>query len=166
MRSKRGISPLIATVLLIAFAVALGAVVMNWGKEKIETKINKTETTIIDAEARLCDKVQLDIETINKIPKICISQKKASSIEFLATNNGEKDIEKLKLTLLGSAGDPLNTEIPDSKIVAGETRRFSYIYPAELGDLQKARIVPLVRGIDRDKVCSAAYTESSEIKPC
>ncbi|MBS3158744.1 hypothetical protein J4206_05650 [Candidatus Woesearchaeota archaeon] len=36
---KRGISPLIATVLLVAFAVALGAVVMNWAKgvEEAET---------------------------------------------------------------------------------------------------------------------------------
>ncbi|RME52719.1 hypothetical protein D6783_03985 [Candidatus Woesearchaeota archaeon] len=30
MRSRRGMSPLIATVLLIAFAVALGAMIMNW----------------------------------------------------------------------------------------------------------------------------------------
>lgn len=29
---KKGVSPIIATVLLIAFAVSLGAVVMNWGK--------------------------------------------------------------------------------------------------------------------------------------
>lgn len=35
---KRGISPLIATVLLVAFAVALGAVVMNWAKGVEETK--------------------------------------------------------------------------------------------------------------------------------
>lgn len=32
LHSKRGMSPLIATVLLIAFAVALGVMVMNWGK--------------------------------------------------------------------------------------------------------------------------------------
>ena len=30
--NKRGVSPLIATVLLISFAVALGAVVLNWGR--------------------------------------------------------------------------------------------------------------------------------------
>ncbi len=34
--NKRGIAPLIATVLLIAFAVALGAVVMNWGRSYVE----------------------------------------------------------------------------------------------------------------------------------
>jgi len=32
LSGRRGISPLIATVLLIAFAVALGAVVMNFGR--------------------------------------------------------------------------------------------------------------------------------------
>lgn len=31
LKSKRGVSPLIATVLLIGFAVAIGAVIMNWG---------------------------------------------------------------------------------------------------------------------------------------
>ncbi|MDP7623305.1 MAG: hypothetical protein QF436_04300, partial [Candidatus Woesearchaeota archaeon] len=30
--NKRGVSPLIATVLLISFAVALGSVVLNWGR--------------------------------------------------------------------------------------------------------------------------------------
>ena len=30
MKSRKGMSPLIATVLLIAFAVALGAMIMNW----------------------------------------------------------------------------------------------------------------------------------------
>jgi|FLOH01.1.fsa_nt_gi flagellin-like protein len=28
--NKRGISPIIATILLIAFAVAIGAMIMNW----------------------------------------------------------------------------------------------------------------------------------------
>ncbi len=33
--NKKAVSPLIATVLLIAFAVALGAIVMNWGRTYI-----------------------------------------------------------------------------------------------------------------------------------
>ena len=32
IKNKKGVSPLIATILLIAFAVALGAVVMSWGR--------------------------------------------------------------------------------------------------------------------------------------
>jgi len=34
--NKRAISPLVATILLLAFAIALGSVVMAWGKGLIE----------------------------------------------------------------------------------------------------------------------------------
>ena len=37
MMYKKAVSPLIATVLLIAFAVALGAIVMNWGESFVRT---------------------------------------------------------------------------------------------------------------------------------
>jgi flagellin-like protein len=40
--NSRGISPLIATVVLIAFAVALGAVIMTWSARVIEAPENKT----------------------------------------------------------------------------------------------------------------------------
>jgi len=49
--NKRGISPLIATVLLIAFAVALGTVVMNIGAGTINSVPNytaKCEETFVD----------------------------------------------------------------------------------------------------------------------
>ena len=35
--NRRGLSPLVATVLLIAFAVALGAVIMSLGKSYVES---------------------------------------------------------------------------------------------------------------------------------
>jgi len=53
IKNKRGISPLIATVLLIGFAVALAAVVMTWGldfiKSTADTTEQQTENTLICA---------------------------------------------------------------------------------------------------------------------
>ncbi|MDP3917197.1 MAG: hypothetical protein Q8Q42_02820 [Nanoarchaeota archaeon] len=43
MKYKKGISPLIATVLLIGFAVALAAVVMTWGLDFIQNTAANTE---------------------------------------------------------------------------------------------------------------------------
>jgi len=43
IKNKKGISPLIATVLLIGFAVALAAVVMTWGLDFIKQTEQKTE---------------------------------------------------------------------------------------------------------------------------
>ena len=34
--NKRGLSPIIATVLLIAFAVAIGAMIMSWTSEIVK----------------------------------------------------------------------------------------------------------------------------------
>ena len=43
-KQKRGVSPLIATVLLIAFAVALGAIVMTWGENYVRTTADFAKT--------------------------------------------------------------------------------------------------------------------------
>ena len=40
--NKKGMSPLIATVVLIAFAVALGAVIMNISSSVVEQNTNMT----------------------------------------------------------------------------------------------------------------------------
>ena len=34
--NKRGLSPLVATVLLVVFALVIGTVTMNWGKNYVE----------------------------------------------------------------------------------------------------------------------------------
>ena len=56
MIGKKGMSPLIATILLMAFAVALGAVIMNWstgnisegGPDCSEIKVQIIEFCIAD----------------------------------------------------------------------------------------------------------------------
>ncbi|MCF7861431.1 hypothetical protein K9M79_04210 [Candidatus Woesearchaeota archaeon] len=62
-RSKKGVSPLITTILLIAFAVALGVVVMNWGR----TTANK-----IGFECP--DEVSIKISELKGKPNVCIDQ--------------------------------------------------------------------------------------------
>ncbi|MBW3012516.1 hypothetical protein KY311_04985 [Candidatus Woesearchaeota archaeon] len=62
MMNKKAVSPLIATVLLIAFAVALGAIVMNWG----ESFVRETQETAEEAsEGRLDCTLAVDFEVIN-----------------------------------------------------------------------------------------------------
>jgi len=41
--NKKAISPLIATILLLAFAIALGSAVMAWGKGLIEKSADPEE---------------------------------------------------------------------------------------------------------------------------
>ncbi len=56
--NKRGVSPLIATVLLIAFAVSLGAVVMNLG---------------VNFGRDVCEQVDFEALTLGGVPDACLS---------------------------------------------------------------------------------------------
>lgn len=59
---KKGISPLIATVLLIGFTIVLAAVVMRWGGEFVR---ETTEETACETEiASACINLRFDIENV------------------------------------------------------------------------------------------------------
>ncbi|MBU0666162.1 MAG: archaellin/type IV pilin N-terminal domain-containing protein [Nanoarchaeota archaeon] len=82
--NKRGMSPIIATILLIAFAVAIGAMIMNWssgiGDEEadcttIPEMINddffcKIENTLVprimhETETTLCKERSVNLDLIS-----------------------------------------------------------------------------------------------------
>ena len=84
--NKRGISPLIATVLIIGFTVALSAVVMTWGTGFVR------DTTTATAEqtnlALSCAKLNYQVGTVT-----CIGAAGARRIETIeVVNNGDQKI--------------------------------------------------------------------------
>ena len=64
LKEKKGISPLIATVLLIGFTIVLAALVMKWGGELFR---NTTTTQGCMAEARLAcaSDIEIDVSAEN-----------------------------------------------------------------------------------------------------
>ncbi|MFC1728027.1 archaellin/type IV pilin N-terminal domain-containing protein [Nanoarchaeota archaeon] len=48
--NKKALSPLVATLLLVVFAIALGSVVMSWGKAYVEQATTAPEVTVDDIE--------------------------------------------------------------------------------------------------------------------
>ncbi len=62
--SKGGISPIVATVLLVAFAVALGAVVMSWARGIEAEPITDFEGCIIEGPLPADPLIQLQIRYI------------------------------------------------------------------------------------------------------
>lgn len=81
--TKKGVSPLIATVLLIAFAVSLGAVIMNLG-------INL---------ASPCDSAQIKFFENRGEPKVCYNAQ-TNTIEVTITNIGA-DIKGFRVSAVG-----------------------------------------------------------------
>jgi len=90
MMNKKAVSPLIATVLLIAFTVALGAIVMNWG----ESFVRKTQDTASEAsEGKLECTMEVDFEVINAEYFESDSTDNAT-LSVLIRNAGDKEISQ------------------------------------------------------------------------
>ena len=90
---KRGLSPLIATVVLIAFAVSLGAVVMNLGSNLA----NDGSLT----ESKECVGLKLKFHDL-KGPQVTFGgQGSQGFIEFVADNVGMEIAPTIRLTIIG-----------------------------------------------------------------
>src|SRR3989344_7813865 len=76
---KRGIAPLIATVLIIGFTVALGAGVITWGSSYTKDALEETEVTASSSAA--CTQIILQIKEIT-----CDASNQIQSLKLI--NNG------------------------------------------------------------------------------
>ena len=151
---KKAVSPLIATVLLIAFAVALGAVVMSWGIDQFKGE-----------EAGDCPKVKFSVEKIAGVPDICYISGETNTLKFLASNEGDP-ISKFSITLISTKENTINDEILTPLGTA--TEYIKYNYPSDFGTIQLAKIIPVLvdKETGEEKICSDNKFEVRIISQC
>src|SRR3990167_1379626 len=89
-KSKKGVSPLIATILLIAFAVALGSVVMNWG---LNLNLGKSDDK--------CRNVEIKLRDIDSAEACYGGFGSNGYINFIIDNTGSADISGLAIWVVG-----------------------------------------------------------------
>lgn len=167
--SKRGVSPLIATVLLIAFAVALGAVIMNWGRGFVQERTADVEkTTKIETGCAL--DVQLKVSEISGTPQLCYGGSgTAGQINFTLDNQGKKDIKALGIVVGGASGVYQLATLNISPIISGGALfgNVTYDYIA-YGAIRYVRFIPKIDigGVTTPCPGSALQKDSSELRNC
>jgi flagellin-like protein len=162
--SKKGISPLIATVLLIAFAVALGAVVMNWGRSYTDKITGDTEAQS-DTTITCALDVNLKPTYINKIRKICFDSS-ANQITAILENTG-KELTGVKIVAIG-ATSLVNYE-QNQSIRKGDVVKFTLSYDeATNGTLEQLMFTPKLKidGIAGDTLCPDGALAVENIEDC
>jgi flagellin-like protein len=128
--SKKGLSPLIATVLLIAFAVAMGAMIMNWGSSFGENEDPDCSGIHIIASPVICYEKSMNLIKLGL-------KNEGDAIEELKVNIVSDDAENvisLRNSKMRKKAD-LSKDIPFTK--AGST--YVGITPLVLRD---GKIVP------------------------
>ena len=150
---KRGISPLIATVLIIGFTIVLAAIIFIWLSGSVEKIIISQE----EAEKELsCTDIKLDIK------KACVEN---SYISLLIENTGAKDI---KAELFRLKGD-LNTNIAKKEEIISSfgTKNFNFVYnPFILGNLNKIELFPTIDYNNQTYQCERMFEYPITDCPC
>jgi len=104
MKNNKGVSPIIAWVLLVGFAVTLGVVVTQWTKTHAETEI--TETIKYVNTGLECDNIDFNVVYCNDLENV--------QHKFKIYNRGLKTITKFSLNVFSVSG-----EITDEEIKSG-----------------------------------------------
>jgi len=131
--NKRGVSPLIATVLLIAFAVALGAVVMNWGSSYVSE-------TGSDGEG--CAKVRISWFKRGDEAQVCFSPREV--IFTVESNN--MDVSNLRIVVQGDKDVVLFDDVLKSPLMIADIKKLTIPYDVNVvGTVKHIRVVPKLK---------------------
>lgn len=140
--ARRGMSPLIATVLLMAFAVALGGMIMNWS---VDT--NKGGD---------CERISISVE------RMCAQN---NNVILVMRNNPDSiPLAGIKILLSGSKSDSL-LNIKDSALQPGQ-RLENIAVPAAYNVDTTVQILGVIGKNPSAEACSDPIVPQQPLQPC
>ena len=145
MHNNKGISPLIATVLLIGFTIVLGAMIITWGTDFFRSTTEKVDK---DRENALLCTSRLEFQIVDV---------KCAEGKVFVENSGSIDIVEMKLRSHKRADGTVTVQdINQSINVFGKIP----IDVANLNELSKVDAIATVKTTDgTDIVCNNAIRE-------
>ncbi len=147
--NKKAVSPIISSVILIIFAVALGIVVMSWGKS----------TTATEEEGGSCMQASLNVIKIAEKPKMCF---KDNTLYFTIENNGQIKTTGLKTSFIG---DGVYQKDLIKGTIVGEIIDAKVQF-VDIGKIQKIKIIPKITLEGKEIVCPNSGIEIEDVGEC
>ena len=152
--NKKGVSPLIATILLIAFAVSVGAVIMNW---------TSTSSGIqSDGQNDGCTNVNLKVIEYNNQKSICLDREEKKLI--ITLENGPSSVKGIRLSYVGFESNFIDF---NEVIEAGVVKKINLNYdPAMYGELNSIKIIPFIIPEHQKMYCSNSGETLTQVSDC
>ena len=151
MLGKKGMSPLIITILLIALAVALGVMIMSWSSKGVQP----TEVS--------CDAVSLEIQKAFGAEMLCFNEEE-SKLRLIVRNSGTNTIDSLTYRRITPDFKTKDNKLPNSYLGPGK------IYESEIGfqNLEKIHIeiVPSVVVEGSEVLCTEQAIVRDSVPSC
>lgn len=157
-RSKKGVSPLIATILLIAFAVALASVILQWG-------LNLNLTKYSD----ICAGVEIKVRKVGN-SEACFGGNGANGyINFVIDNIGANDLDGLAILIIGEKGTKLfdidNVKIKKDSLYEKEDKKVIYDF-ITYGNIKQIQFIPKIKSGQTAEICSKNVIVAKNIGLC
>ena len=166
LKKSKAVSPLIATVLLVAFSVVLGALVMNFAQkstkdlsDEASQNIERGVTCSVNLIAKL---VEIDDEKF-----ICFNRSGSNNLEAIVENQGTKDAKGVQIFVLDSNDAPYTYNILTALNAHNSTKYnvslgSSFVFPP-----LKIIISPIILSSgNENEICTDNRIEVEEIEVC
>lgn len=153
---KKGVSPLIATVLIIGFTIALASSIIIWGTGFTKLMQKSAE--------------ELSLRSITCTTDVMITIKHACTegelgVKVLVENYGVKDIESFNIRILGSEGASAG-QIP-YKLEANGIKLLTTSYNhEEVGTVEKVELIPVISYNGENVVCGNVNEQTTDFSGC
>ncbi|MBM3200741.1 hypothetical protein FJZ53_07415 [Candidatus Woesearchaeota archaeon] len=140
---KKGVSPLVATVLIICFTVFVFGVVMIWGTDFVKSLQESTEDKAFKSMTCSSD-VGLTVK------KACFEG--SVGIRLLVENFGSVNIESLNLRVYGDKSITHN-RVPQKLEASGIKLMTTSYDPQKTGNVEKVEVVPNIKYDNEEFSC-------------
>ncbi len=158
MRHKKGISPLIATVLILGFTVALAAIIMVWGQRFTQGMQEQTQET---ANTQII----CATEVAFKIKDVCVSSNPAG-YKVVIQNDGKMKIERLVVRFY-EAPDKMqaNSQMFSTNGIEAFAVNNEVFNPTQLtaNSVKLVEAMPVIKVSGKEVTCSANVKEYGDI---
>jgi len=130
--NKKGITPQIATILLVAFVIALLIIIFLWGKRYIEERALK--------QGKLAEK-QLECENV-ALTIVSASEVAAGEARVILKNLKDKPIDKFVFRAVGAVGE---AKTSTDRLEGLAVKEYSIIFSEQVKNLEKVDIIPWLK---------------------
>ena len=150
---RQGIAPIVATLLLISFAVAIGIVIMNFGRAQVQL------------ESKCAMDIGLIFSEIGGQTQVCIDREK--DIIKLSVENG------VNIATTGLMVNVIGTKRAESFELTDADIGKAGVYLTDLGynlaangEIRQLKVIPLVTPFDEEVVCTEQALVAESILEC
>tara|TARA_Y100000310_G_C20704099_1_gene833139 strand:+ start:619 stop:1104 length:486 start_codon:yes stop_codon:yes gene_type:complete len=154
---KKGVSPLIATIILVVFAVTLASVVINWGFN-IE----------LDSEPSNCKSVRFTMRSTGSSDVCLTSNKGKGYLNFIIDNTGTTEITGFDIWMIGNSGTKLssldNLKIEPSTLLFYKENTTEYDN-VKYGSIKQVHLIPKI-GSSTATVCPKKVVKAKTPSLC